>query len=62
MKSTIRSVVIDSGENGLKIDKADEDGITICETEFGRETENQVYIYNSEIKKLIDGLQEILNK
>jgi len=62
MQVPIRSVVIDSGENGLTIKKADEDGITICETEFGRETPNQVYIYNCEIKKLIDGLQEILNK
>jgi hypothetical protein len=50
------SIWIDQGENGLRIDHADEDGIHIVEAGSNPHKENKVYIYYSELPRLIDAL------
>jgi hypothetical protein len=49
------SIWVDEAENGLRIDHGDEDGFKIVESEG----ESEVYVYYSELKKLIRVLQEI---
>jgi hypothetical protein len=47
---------LDDGENGAYVEAADDDGIQICECNG----ESKVYIYFSEISKLVRILQEYL--
>lgn len=46
----------DQDENGLRIDAADVDGFHIVETSFER---NKVYVYYSDIEKLVSGLLSV---
>ena len=55
---TKESTFIDDDKNGLRIDKADEDGIQIVE----HDNESAVYVYISEIPKLMGVLQEYYDK
>ena len=52
------SIIVDDGENGLRIDIADVDGIKIVESDG----DHAVYVYYSEIPKLVKGLQEVYNE
>ena len=58
---THKSIWVDEGENGLRIDDADCDGFQIVETAEGKIC-NSIYVYFSEAGKLIDALREKLNE
>ena len=51
----VESEYIDESENGLRVDVADSDGVQIVESN----EESVVYVYFSEIPKLIGVLQKM---
>ena len=51
----VESEYIDESENGLRVDVADSDGVQIVESN----EESVVYVYFSEIPKLIGVLQKL---
>jgi len=50
--------IINNENNGLRIEKADEDGLQIIESTLNVKEENKVYVYYSEIDQLIQKLRK----